>query len=161
MAVTRVPRPEPDLYWHPQTPSPDLPPTLVLLAHDHKKAQLVDLAICYRDVLARHQLITTATTGRLLSGMVGLQTTDLSSGLDGNDEEIADCVGLPSVAAVIFLLDPFTRRAHEPRIEPVLSACSLYDVPLATNLSSAGAILNLLAMLEAAGSTSGVRISEK
>lgn len=160
MAVS-VSRPEPDLYWHPQTPVPDLPPALVLLAHDHKKSQLVDLAICYRDVLARHRLITTVTTGRLLSEMVGLETDSLSGGLDGNDEEITEYIATPSVAAVIFLVDPFTRRPHEPRVEPVISTCSLYDVPLATNLSSAGAILNLLSVLEAAGSTPGVRITDK
>jgi methylglyoxal synthase len=134
---------------------------VILLAHDHKKGQLVDLAICYRDVLADHELISTATTGRMLSQMVGLRPSTLSAGLDGNDEEIAERISDPSICAVIFLTDPFTRRMHEPRLESVLAACSLYDVPLATNVATAGAVLNLVSILAAAGSGDRIPIEEK
>jgi len=134
---------------------------IIMLAHDHKKAQLVDLAICYRDIIAGHRVVATATTGRLLSEMVGLPVETLSAGLDGDDREIAAFIAGSPVAAVIFLVDPFTRRPHEPRVESVLAACSLYDVPLATNLATAGAVLNLVTVLEAAGTITIPLLQEK
>jgi methylglyoxal synthase len=133
----------------------------MLLAHDHKKGQLIDLAICYRDVLTDHQLLSTPTTGRLLQEMVGLTVQTLSGGLDGNDDEIAERISDPELWAVIFLVDATGRRAHEPRVERVLEACSLYDVPLATNAATAGAVLNLLSVLSAAGAREPALLDEK
>jgi methylglyoxal synthase len=51
--------------------------------------------------------------------------------------------------AVIFLVDPFGRRDDEPEVDPVLRVCNLHDIPVATNIATAAAVLNSLAMLEA------------
>jgi methylglyoxal synthase len=123
-------------------------PTIALIAHDHEKVRLVDLAICYRDVLFRHRLMATATTGRMLTEMVGLRVECVRSGMAGGDRQIAEAVAGRCVAAVIFLVDPFSRRAHEPELEPVLRACGLHDIPLATNIATAGAVLHALAVAE-------------
>jgi methylglyoxal synthase len=119
-------------------------PTIALVAHDHEQARLVDLAVCYRDVLARHRLVATATTGRMLTEMVGLTVGDL---------QIGKAVAGRAVAAVIFLVDPFSRRPHEPSLEPVMKACSLHDIPLATNISTAGAVLRALDVSELQGAS--------
>ena len=126
--------------------------SILLLAHDHNKAKLVDLAICYRDILVKHMVIATPTTARLVTEMAGLTPVTLSSGLDGNDVEIVDCLGRVRMAAVIFLVDPFSRRVHEPRLEPVIEVCARYDIPLATNIATASAVLNLVSVLDAAES---------
>lgn len=123
-------------------------PAVALIAHDHEKVRLVDLAVCYRDVLARHRLIATATTGRMLAEMVGLKVDCVRSGMAGGERQIAQAVAGRGVAAVIFLVDPFSRRPHEPGLEPVMKACSLHDIPLATNIATAGAVLHALAVAE-------------
>ena len=128
-----------------------------LIAHDHKKLQLVDLAICYRDVLAQYQLVATATTGRMLQEMVGLPVSCVRSGRDGGDFQIAQFVVGRRVLAVIFLIDPFSRRHDEPELDPVLRVCNLHDIPVATNIATAGAVLNSMALLE--GSMMGDRAS--
>lgn len=129
-------------------------PRLALVAHDHKKIQLVDLAICYRDILSSYRLVATATTGRMLSDMVGLDVECLRSGLDGGDRQIAASVAGGGVAAVIFLIDPFTRRPHEPEVGAVLRVCNIHDIPIATNVATATALLNSVSLIElyAAGS---------
>ena len=38
---------------------------------------------------------------------------------------------------VIFLRDPLTPQAHEPDISALLRLCDVYEIPLATNDSSA------------------------
>ena len=123
-------------------------PAIALIAHDHEKVRLVDFAVCYRDVLARHRLIATATTGRMLAEMVGLEVDCVRTGMAGGDRQIAEAVAGRGVAAVIFLVDPFHSRPHEPGLLPVMKACSLHDIPLATNISTAGAVLHALAVTE-------------
>ncbi len=123
-------------------------PAIALIAHDHEKVRLVDFAVCYRDVLARHRLIATTTTGRMLTDMVGLEVDCVRSGMAGGDRQIAEVVAGSRVAAVIFLVDPFHSRPHEPGLEPVMKACSLHDIPLATNIATAGAVLHALAVTE-------------
>lgn len=121
-----------------------------LIAHDHKKSQLVDFAICYRDILSRHQLVATATTGRMLQDMVGLDVTCVRAGRDGGDFQIAQFVVGRSVLAVVYLIDPFSRRDDEPDVDPVLRVCNLHDIPIATNIATAGAVINSLELLESA-----------
>ena len=123
-------------------------PAIALIAHDHEKVRLIDFAVCYRDVLARHRLIATATTGRMLTEMVGLKVDCVRAGMAGEDRQVAEAVAGRGVAAVIFLVDPFGSRPHEPGLEPVIKACSLHDIPLATNISTAGAVLHALAVTE-------------
>jgi methylglyoxal synthase len=123
-------------------------PAVALIANDHEKVRLVDLAVCYRDVLSRHRLIATATTGRMLTEMVGLTVDCVRSGMAGGDRQIAEAVASRGVAAVIFLVDPFSSRTHEPGLEPVMKACSLHDIPLATNIATSKAVLHALAVVE-------------
>ena len=123
-------------------------PTIAMIAHDHEKVRLVDFAVCYRDILSRHRLMATATTGRMLAEMVGLDVDCVRSGMAGGDRQVAEAVAGRGVFAVIFLVDAFSRRAHEPEVEPVLSACSLHDIPLATNVATARAVLHALAMAD-------------
>lgn len=134
--------------FRPSPVSLDPRPTIAMIAHDHEKVRLVDLAVCYRDILARHRLIATATTGRMLADMVGLKVDCVRSGMAGGDRQIAEAVAGRGVAAVIFLVDPFSSRPHEPGLEPVMKACSLHDIPLATNIATAAAVLHALGVAE-------------
>jgi methylglyoxal synthase len=136
-------------------------PGLALVAHDHKKIQLVDLAVCYRDVLAPYRLVATATTGKMLQQMVGLKVECLRSGLDGGDRQIAACVSSGSVSAVIFLVDPFSRRPHEPEVDAVMRVCNMHDIPIATNLATATALLNSVSLIERYAGGSRASLEDK
>ena len=135
---------------HPQGLSPRLDPrpTIAMIAHDREKVRLVDFAVCYRDVLSRHRLLATATTGRMLSEMVGLEVDCVRAGIAGGERQVAEAVAGRRVAAVIFLVDPFSRRPHEPSVDPLMKVCSLHDIPLATNIATARAVLHVVAMAE-------------
>ena len=47
---------------------------IALIAHDKKKDDIVKLATAYKDVLAKHRLFATGTTGKLIqdAGLQGL-----------------------------------------------------------------------------------------
>jgi methylglyoxal synthase len=137
-------------------------PGLALVAHDHKKIQLVDLAVCYRDVLAHYRLVAMATTGRMLQQRVGrLQVECLRSGLDGGDLQIAACVSSGSVSAVIFLVDPFSRRPHEPEVDAVMRVCNVHDIPIATNVATATVLLNSVSLIELYAGGSRTSLEDK
>ena len=48
------------------------------------------------------------------------------------------------INAVIFLRDPFETRPQEPDIQAMLRVCDIHNVPLATNISAAEAVLHLI-----------------
>ena len=48
------------------------------------------------------------------------------------------------VLAVFFFRDPLTAQPHEPDVSALLRSCDVHNVPLATNMASALAVLEWL-----------------
>lgn len=119
--------------------------TIALIAHDSKKDAIVSFATTYAPVLARHRLIATGTTGQRIQDATGLTIDRQLSGPLGGDTQIAAEICAGNVMAVIFLVDPLYAQPHEPDIQALLRVCNVHDVPLATNLSTAEAIIRRLA----------------
>jgi methylglyoxal synthase len=118
---------------------------VALIAHDHKKDDMVQLAREFRDQLSLCTLMATGTTGGRLHDDVGLNVECLLSGPMGGDLQIGSRLAMGEVDAVIFLRDPMTPQPHEPDINALVRACDVHDVPCATNLSSARLLLRALA----------------
>ncbi len=119
--------------------------TLALIAHDSLKEEMVQLIKQHREALADVSLIATRNTGRLVRERTGLTVTLLQSGPSGGDYQIGAMVANGEVNAVIFLRDPLTAHPHEPDVSALLRVCDVHNVPLATNLATAEAILHLMA----------------
>jgi methylglyoxal synthase len=117
---------------------------IALIAHDAKKPDMVAFAQFHRLSLDGRKLMATESTGRLLERRVGLRIERMLSGVEGGDVQIAARVVQGEVEAVIFLVDPFDRHAHEPDIQSVQRVCQVHDVPLATNVATAHMILAAL-----------------
>ena len=118
---------------------------LALIAHDHKKVDLVAWATFNRDTLARFQLIATRHTARLIREKVGLDVEEVLSGPEGGDAQIAARVAEGSVDAAIFFVDPLSAQPHDPDIRALLRVCNVRNVPLATNLATADLMIAALA----------------
>ena len=117
---------------------------LALIAHESKKEDMVLLVKAHREELAQLDLVATRGTGKLIEARTGLQVTLLESGPRGGDHQIGAMVTNGDVRAVFFLRDPLTAQPHEPDISALLRICDVHDVPLATNLTTAEAVLHLL-----------------
>ena len=118
---------------------------LALIAHDHKKVDLIAWATFNRDTLAGFALIATRHTARLARDKVGLEVEELLSGPEGGDAQIAAQVAIGSVDAVFFFVDPLSAQPHDPDIRALLRVCNVHNVPLATNVASADLIIAALA----------------
>jgi len=119
--------------------------TIALIAHDRMKDKMVALATEFRDVLSRHRLIGTGTTGGRLRDEVGLDVERLLSGPLGGDLQIGARLAVGEVHVIVFLRDPMTPQPHEPDINALVRACDVHDVVCATNLSTARIVLANLA----------------
>jgi methylglyoxal synthase len=62
----------------------------------------------------------------------------------GGDQQIGGMVASGVVKAVIFLRDPLMAQPHEPDIAALMRVCDVHNVPLATNMATAEAIMHLL-----------------
>jgi methylglyoxal synthase len=119
-------------------------PRVALIAHDHKKDDMVRLAREFREALGGCTLMATGTTGGRLKSEVGLDVECLLSGPMGGDLQIGARLATGDVDAVVFLRDPMTPQPHEPDINALVRACDVHDVPCATNLSSGRLLLRAL-----------------
>ncbi len=114
---------------------------IALIAHDHKKDDMVQLAQEFADFLSHCRLVATGTTGRRLHVEAGLQVECMLSGPMGGDLQIGARLAVGGIDAVIFLRDPMTPQPHEPDINALVRACDVHNVPCATNLAGGRLLL--------------------
>ena len=117
---------------------------IVLIAHDKKKDEIIVLAKKHKDVLAKHQLFATGTTGTLIMGETGLPINRMKSGPLGGDQQIGSMVADNGLDLLIFLRDPLTAQPHEPDVSALLRLCDVHNIPLATNRKTAEILLTAL-----------------
>src|SRR6476659_6831844 len=118
---------------------------IALIAHDHKKDDMVVVAKEFADFLSHCHLVATGTTGGRLQAEAGLAVECMLSGPMGGDLQIGSRLAVGEIDAVIFLRDPMTPQPHEPDIHALVRACDVHDVVCATNPSSARHVLRALA----------------
>lgn len=121
---------------------------IALIAHDKKKSDMINLAIKYKDTLAKHTLYATGTTGTLVMGETGLSINRMKSGPLGGDQQIGSMVAEGKLDLIVFLRDPLTSQPHEPDVSALLRLCDVQSIPLATNVKSAEIMLNALSKNE-------------
>ena len=114
---------------------------VALIAHDKKKLDLAIFARDHADVLGKFPLIATYTTGSVLADKAKLKVERLRSGPEGGDLQVGARIAEGQVLAVIFFRDPLTAQPHEPDVSALMRICDVHNVPLATNLGTAEAIV--------------------
>jgi len=119
-------------------------PRIALIAHDHKKDAMVELAREYLPFLQGCTLVATGTTGGRLHDQLGLTVQRMLSGPLGGDLQIGAKLAQGEIDLVVFLRDPMTPQPHEPDINALVRACDVHDIPCATNLSTARLVLGRL-----------------
>ncbi|NLO83254.1 MAG: methylglyoxal synthase [Clostridiales bacterium] len=117
---------------------------IALIAHDRKKEEMVNFCIAYKNILAKHSLCATGTTGRLIAEATGLKIHRFLSGPLGGDQQIGAIVAYNKIDLVIFMRDPLTAQPHEPDINALLRLCDVHNIPLATNMATAEAMVKAL-----------------
>ena len=116
--------------------------TIALIAHDNKKPDMIRWAKENKAALSRFDLCGTGTTAKLVAEETGLAVKGYLSGPLGGDLEIGAKVAERQIDIVIFFWDPLQAQPHDPDVKALLRIAALYDIPIATNISTANYILH-------------------
>ena len=108
-----------------------------LIAHDSKKILMQNFCIAYRNILVKHHLFATGTTGRLIEEATNLSVRKYAPGITGGAVQLCADIEMNTIDLVIFLRDPLTKKPKEPEINDIVRLCDMHNIPLATNLASA------------------------
>ncbi|WDV44684.1 methylglyoxal synthase [Clostridiaceae bacterium M8S5] len=117
---------------------------IALIAHDKKKNDMVNFAVAFKDILAKHNLFTTGTTGKRIIEATSLKLHRFLSGPLGGDQQIGSKVADNDIDLIIFLRDPLTAQPHEPDILALMRLCDVHNIPVATNLGTAEVLIKAL-----------------
>lgn len=114
---------------------------IALVAHDNKKILMENLCIAYRHILSKHEIYATETTGILVEEATNLSIHKYLAGHLGGEQQLGSQIANNDIDLVIFLRDPVSAKNYEPDINGVLRLCDIHNIPAASNLATAEALL--------------------
>jgi methylglyoxal synthase len=111
---------------------------IALVAHDQKKEALIEWARQWEGALARHILIGTGSTAKLLEQTCSsLRVEALLSGPEGGDMQVGARIVEGQVDVLIFFPDPMNAHPHEADFQALIRVALMKDILFALSPLSA------------------------
>ena len=110
---------------------------IALIAHDHKKPDLLEWVKFNKGTLLQHELFATGTTGKILEQELGLKITIFESGPLGGDQQIGSRIAEGCIDFLIFFWDSLESLSHDPDVKALLRMSVVWNIPTACNRDSA------------------------
>ncbi|MGI9526436.1 MAG: methylglyoxal synthase [Weeksellaceae bacterium] len=115
---------------------------IALVAHDHKKDDLIEWIKLHKEELLRHNLIATQTTGRLIEKMLGVKVKKVMSGPLGGDQQLGSLIASGDIHLMIFFWDPMQTQPHDSDVKALLRLGVVWNIPVAGCPATADFILS-------------------
>jgi methylglyoxal synthase len=125
---------------------------IAMVAHDNRKKDLIEWVEWNWEILQKHDITCTGTTGRLVEDalkahMIVKQAKKksirkLKSGPMGGDQQLGAMISNGEIDILIFLWDPMQPQPHEVDVKALLRIAVLYNVPTACNRSTADFLIS-------------------
>jgi methylglyoxal synthase len=119
---------------------------IALVAHDNKKADLLDWAKYNKRALVQHELIATGTTGRLLEETLDVPVFKLLSGPLGGDQQLGAMIAEGKLDMIIFFWDPMEAQPHDSDVKALLRVAVAWNIIIACNRTTADFVLTSVLM---------------
>ncbi len=120
---------------------------IAVVAHDNCKNELLDFVECNLDALSQHNLLATGTTGGLVEKLIERRAGEtgkefkpvnrMKSGPLGGDQQLGAAISEGKIDVLIFFWDPMQPQPHDVDVKALLRLAVLYNIPTASNRSSA------------------------
>ena len=117
---------------------------IAIIAHDTKKELMAQFCIAYCGILSKHNLCATSITAKYISEATGLEIEQMMAGVDGGTEQIAARIAYNEIDLLFYF------KSTEPKFDDgsveqdVLRLCDIYNIPVATNIATAEALVMAL-----------------
>ena len=117
---------------------------IAIIADNNKKELMAQFCIAYCGILSRHHLCATHITGKYIADATGLDIETFLAGSTGGIEQISSKISYNEIDLVFYF------RSTDPAKEPseaelnLLRLCDVYNIPLATNIATAEALVTAL-----------------
>jgi len=121
---------------------------IALVAHDNKKKDLIEWANHNAVILAKHELIATGTTGKLLEEKLDRPVKKLLSGPLGGDQQIGAMIAEGKLDVLIFFWDPMEAQPHDSDVKALLRVGVAWNILLACDRATADFLLTSPLMQE-------------
>lgn len=125
---------------------------IALVVHDNRKKDLIEWVEWNYEVLMKHKLICTGTTGRLVEDAIKkrlpvheaekFELQKLKSGPLGGDQQLGALIAEGKIDLVIFLWDPMEPQPHDVDVKALLRISVVYNIPTACNRSTADFLIS-------------------
>ncbi|MFR1111272.1 MAG: methylglyoxal synthase, partial [Anaerotruncus colihominis] len=91
-----------------------------------------------------HDICATGTTGKFVAEATGLEVMRFLGGAQGGDQQIAARIACNEIDLLLFFRDPIRARPDEPDEAGLLRLCDVHNIPVATNIATAEALIHAL-----------------
>ena len=117
---------------------------IALIAHDSKKELMTQFCIAYCGILSKHSICATGTTGKIVSEATGLNIERYLSGSQGGAQQIGSRIACDEIDLLLLFRDPLNPKPGEPNEANLLRLCDVHNIPVATNIATAEALIHSL-----------------
>ncbi len=114
---------------------------IALVAHDSRKKDMIEWCLTHKESLNKHFLFGTGTTAKLIQETTSLPIKGFKSGPLGGDQQLGSKIVEGEIDMMIFFWDPLSLHPHDPDVKALLRIATLYNIPIATNRSTADFLL--------------------
>jgi len=114
---------------------------IALVAHDNKKADLIDWSYTNREILSQHNLIATGTTGKMIEEKLNVPVKKVFSGPLGGDQQVGAMIAEGVLDMIVFFWDPMEAQPHDSDVKALLRLAVAWNILMACNRTTADFVL--------------------
>ena len=111
------------------------------IAAGSRKDLIENFCVAYKSILARHELYATEMTGRRIELATNLKVHKFLSGSVGGEKQFIDMIQRDYMDLVIYFYNPLMSSPNEPDLIEITRECDRYNIPIATNIATAEAMV--------------------
>ena len=117
---------------------------IALISSETKRELMIQFCIAYCGVLAKHNICATKMTGKCVAEATGLEIEQLLPGSQGGVQQIASRIAYNEIDVLLYFKEKTDNPDSMLRDAALMQECDRSNVPTATNIATAEAIITAL-----------------